>query len=126
MMPLAILPEMPKAWTMCRALRPSVAAAERMEAGVVDALGRDEAEAADRLDAHSDAEKRRRAFRTEALGDREHCRDHHGPGMHRTALKGIVEIFAMGGDAVDQRGRGGAALPCVADDSAGAVAVCAR
>ena len=117
MMPLAMLPAMPQRVDELlrrQAQRRADAGGGRdgaqhrgrMEARLVDGLGHDQAEPAHRLDADGDAVERIRAGDAVALGDRQHGRHDDDAGMHRTAFEGVVEILAMRGKAVQQRGTG--------------------
>ena len=119
MMPLAMEPAMPSALASWRAsslsAAPTPAAAAMraehgggMEARLVHRLGRDQAQAADGLDADRDAEQRRWPSRLLLLGGGEHGRHDDGAGVHRAALEGVVEVLAVGGGAVDEGGAGGA------------------
>ena len=65
------------------------------------------------------------AVRMVALAGREHRRHDDGAGVHRPALERVVEILAVRGGAVDQRGAGRAQRAGMADRGAGAIVVAA-
>ena len=77
----------------------------RVEARLVHGLRHHGAETAQHLDANRDALQRRRAIRIMPLARGKHRRHDHRAGVHRPALEGVVEILAMRGGAVHQRGR---------------------
>jgi hypothetical protein len=95
----------------------------RVEPRLVHEAGRDDREAADRLDPDRDPGERRAAVEAEALGDGEHRRHDDGTGMDRPALERVVEILAMRRRAVDERGARAVAGPGVPDDGAAALAI---
>ena len=76
-----------------------------MEARLVDHLRRDEAEPARHFDADRDPGEAARPSLV-PLGRGQHGRHDHRAGVHRPAFERVVEILAMGGRAVDQRGVG--------------------
>ena len=78
----------------------------RVEAGLVDRLGRHEAEAAEELGAGRQPSSTARPTAV-AFGRGQHRRHDHRTGMDRAALEGVVEVLAVGGRAVDERGIGG-------------------
>jgi hypothetical protein len=91
-----------------------------MESRLVDQLGRDEAQAAHRLDAGSDAEERRPAVAAETLARRKNRGHDDRAAVHRAALEGVVEVLAVRGGAVDHRRILGAETAAVPDRSAAA------
>ena len=97
----------------------------RMEARLVHGLRHHEAEPAQHLDADRDAAQRRRAVRIVPLAGRQHRRNDNRAGMHRPALESVVEILAVRGRAVDQRGAGRAQRARMADRGARPVVVAA-
>ena len=76
----------------------------RMEAGLVDRLRGDEAAAAQDLDPDRQPLHDVAAGEAALLGQGEQRRHDHGAGMDGPALEGVVEILAMRGRAVDERG----------------------
>ena len=68
-------------------------------------------------------EQRRAAVAAEALAGGEHRRHDHRAAVHRPALEGVVEILAVRGGAVDQRGVLGAEAAGVPDRRAGPAGV---
>ena len=79
-----------------------------MKAGLVRLHRRHGAQPAHDLDADRDAEQRGRTIGMVALAGGQHGRHDDGAGMHRPAFERVVEILAMGGGAVDERGASGA------------------
>ena len=75
-----------------------------MKSRVVDPLRRDEAQAAQRLDADRDAKESIAAAAPEALAGGKHRGHDHGAGMHRPAFERVVEVLAMRCGAVHERG----------------------
>ena len=117
MMPEAMLPAMPSAWTHCVAVerqrrghaRRCAQRAEHrggMKARLVHALGRDQAQPAHHLAADRDAAREVAAGQRVLLGGGENGRDDHRARMHRAAFEGVVVVLAVRGRAVAQR-RGG-------------------
>ena len=97
-----------------------------MKPGLVNELGRDEAQPAHRLEACGDAKECGAAAAVEAFARREHGRHDDRSAVHRAALEGVVEILAVGRGAVDHRRVLGAKSACVPDGGARAAAVHAR
>src|SRR5207248_3403270 len=78
----------------------------RMETGLVNAHGSDEARAAHELDAYRDAGERVHALQLVSFRHRQYGRHDHRTGVHRAAFERVVEILAVRGRAVDERGAG--------------------
>ena len=97
----------------------------RMEAGLVNGLRRHEAQPAQHFGADGDPDQRHAAIRIVPLAGGKHRRHDHGAGMHRAALKRVVEILAMRGGAVDEGGARRSQRALVPDRRAGAVIVAA-
>ena len=74
-----------------------------MEACLVHALGRHQAQAAHDFAADGDAAHGVAAGEAVLLRGGEQRRDDHRAGVHRAALEGVVVILAMRGGAVAQR-----------------------
>src|SRR3954454_9208007 len=91
-----------------------------MEAGLVDALGRDEARAAHELRSDRDTRQRVLSGNMFALGEREDGRNDDGAGMDGTAFEGVVEVFAVRGGAVHERCASGIERTRVAERRAAA------
>ncbi len=98
----------------------------RMEAGAMDRLGHDEAQAAERLEPGRDSNERRCAGKRIALAGSEQRRHDHGAGMHRAAFEGIVEILAVRRRAVDECRAGRAQPPAMANRGARPIVVAGR
>jgi len=79
----------------------------RVKARLVDAHGCHQAQAADRLDPRRDALERGAAIGALLLGDRQHRRHDHRARVHRPPFEGVIEILAVGGGAIDERGPDG-------------------
>ena len=115
MMPDAMLPAMPSADAIAaggsRSAAPTRAGRgeraehrRRMEARLVRRHRRDQAEAAQQLDAGGDADEQPVAAEPFALAGGQHGGHDDRAGMHRTALEGVVVVLAVRGGAVDERG----------------------
>jgi hypothetical protein len=90
-----------------------------MEAGLVHSLGHDEAQAADGLNADGDPPERGLPSEAVGFGCRQHRGHDYRTGMNRAAFKGVIEVFAMRGRAIDEgRTRRAHALG-VTDDGGG-------
>ena len=98
----------------------------RMEAGLVHGFRHHETQPAQHFGADRNPDQRHAAIGIVPLAGGQHRRHDHRAGMHRTALKGIVEILAMRRGAVDERGAGGGQRALMADGRAGTVIVTAR
>ena len=92
-----------------------------MEARLVDELGRDQARTAHELHAHGDPSYHCISRQTVTFHDRENCGDDHRARVHRPAFERVVEVLAVRGSAVDERGAGGIQRARVADGGAAAV-----
>jgi hypothetical protein len=73
-----------------------------VKSSLVDARGRDTAQAASNLDTDADSSQKILAAESMSLAAGERRRNDDGTGVNRTALVGVVEVFTMRGDAVDQ------------------------
>ena len=74
----------------------------------MDGLGHHKAQAAQNLGTDRYSDQRHAAIGIVALARGQHRRHDHRAGMHGTAFKGVVEIFTVGGRAIDEsRARGG-------------------
>ena len=95
----------------------------RMETGLVNGLRHDEAQAAEHFSADCNPDQRHPPIRIMPFAGGENRRHDYRPGMDRTALKSVVEIFAMRGGPVDEsRARRSQRAP-MPDRRAGAVIV---
>src|SRR5919197_1098467 len=102
MMPLASEPTTPSAFTHC-------------------AFGSRSAVAT-----HGDAGERVAAIETLALRHRQDRGHDHRAGVHRSAFECVVEVFAMCGGAIHERGARAVASARMADGDAVAIALPAR
>ena len=89
-----------------------------VEAGPVDQPRRHEAQAAQGLCPHRDAEESRLPGPCVPLAGRQHRGHDHRAGVHGTALEGIVEVLAVCGSAVDEGGTRRAQRAAVPDGGA--------
>ncbi len=89
-----------------------------MKPRLVHALGRHQAQAAHDFATHGDAAREVAARELVLLGRREHGRDDHDAGVHRSAFEGVVVILAVRGGAVAQRRGGDVEAAGVADERA--------
>src|SRR5581483_6603436 len=69
----------------------------RMEAGFMHRFWYDDAQPAEYFGTDCDPAQRRASVRAVPFAGGQHSRHDDGPGMHRSALKGVVEILAMHG-----------------------------
>ena len=97
----------------------------RVKAGLVHGLRHHEAQPAKHFGADGDPDQRHAAVGIMPLAGGQNRRHDHRAGMHRAALKGIVEILAMRGGAVDESGARRVQRALVADRRARAVIVAA-
>ena len=118
MMPPAMEPAMPSAWTSCVRFKPSAAPApaaapiapntavgwkpDLCTAFGTTVLRRQMASAPTAMPAQDGG-----AIELLLLGERQHGGNDHGAGMHGAALEGVVEVLAVRGGAVDEGGAGG-------------------
>jgi hypothetical protein len=78
--------------------------AGRMKSRVVDRLGLDQRKPANRFHADRDAQARRFAVAAEAFACGEHRGHDDRTAVDRTAFERVVEVLAMRGGSVDERG----------------------
>ncbi len=94
-----------------------------VKACFVDSLRHHETETAQHFGADRDPDQRHPPVRIVPLAGRQHRRHDHGAGMHRAALKRVVEVLAMRRDAVDKGGARGIQRPPMPDRRARTVIV---
>ena len=89
------------------------------------AFGTTRLKPAQHLGADGNPDQRHAAVGIMPLAGGQHRRHDHRAGMHRPALKGVVEILAMRGGAVDESGARRVQRALVPDRRAGTVIVAA-
>ncbi len=92
----------------------------------MDGFRHHEAQPAQHFGTDGDPDQRHATVRIMPLAGGEHRRHDHGAGMHRAALKSVVEILAMRGRAVDEGGARRIQGALVPDRRAGTIIVVTR